>query len=744
MHSSRSATTNPSFASATPLRKRPVDPLRNRLLPALLATGACGLAAAPAAALQLGDIEVQSALGQPLRASIAYALSPNEQLSDYCIFLRPNPAAGVPTVNTARLTVSGGRINITGGAPLMEPIVALGLAVECPYTPKLTRSYTLMLDPVARLEAEPVSPRRAAAPAPAAEPGVETTPRRAEVTRAAEARPAESPAAPSSSIAPSTRYRVRFGDTLSTIVSRIENRPIGLWPAVERVFAANPDAFIDGDMNRLKAGTVLEIPSFDGSAAPALAAVAVPVGAANATVAATDENTSAGADAVQAGESSGAGVEPAVYAGAESAAETSSGAAESIAARIEAEPSASDSVSTERPAVIDARGAVERTVLDTEIPLETPATTDVDGSVAGTPPAAIADPAAAEAETRAARPVAETAAAPPASGTLLYWIFGAAALLAAGLFGYSRRSQRQSPPPLAPANADAAKSSGEKTLEDLPPPGVDYDVDELDAVPSGARLDFDLGAGTGMRRSDDVELMQDFAFSTSRDLGADLDVVLPASADSAGDSTPTDVLPAHRAEKHTILEKEILPTDDDDDEDDDNYDLSMIVDATRQRFADADVTTKDLQAVPLDASEADAGRDDEYTLSNEIDYDILEQDYEDELSATQALNAELLKAGEDLESRLTGDETVEMAAPAAENSIADDEDTGVNEQLTEELATVDGDATRDITNGEIESHRLEDTGATTELTAELPSAVNDDTADLEVESGHFRARKSAG
>ena len=44
---------------------------RYPLLPVLLAGGAAALAAAPAPAVQLGDIEVRSALGQPLRASIA-------------------------------------------------------------------------------------------------------------------------------------------------------------------------------------------------------------------------------------------------------------------------------------------------------------------------------------------------------------------------------------------------------------------------------------------------------------------------------------------------------------------------------------------------------------------------------------------------------------------------------------------------------------------------------------------------
>jgi hypothetical protein len=76
---------------------------RNRnkqILPALVAVGgACGLATTPASALELGEITVDSSLGQPLRASIAYALNPNEQMFDFCIFLKPGMTAnGIPTV----------------------------------------------------------------------------------------------------------------------------------------------------------------------------------------------------------------------------------------------------------------------------------------------------------------------------------------------------------------------------------------------------------------------------------------------------------------------------------------------------------------------------------------------------------------------------------------------------------------------------------------------------------------------
>ena len=59
----------------------------NVALPALV-TAAGGLAISSAAALELGELQVQSSLGQPLRATIAYALSPNEKINDSCVAVR--------------------------------------------------------------------------------------------------------------------------------------------------------------------------------------------------------------------------------------------------------------------------------------------------------------------------------------------------------------------------------------------------------------------------------------------------------------------------------------------------------------------------------------------------------------------------------------------------------------------------------------------------------------------------------
>ena len=144
-----------------------------------------------------------------------------------------------------------------------------------------------------------------------------------------------------------------------------------------------------------------------------------------------------------------------------------------------------------------------------------------------------------------------------------------------------------------------------------------------------------------------------------------------------------------KVEENSILESEVLP-------DDDDYDMSVIVDATKMPDPD-DVTERDLEAVQVENSDETLITGD-YTVSQEVDYKILEQDYEDEFTATQALNIEIQKAAEDLALRLDEDldenQTAEMQLATVhelditaqmkkdedqeELEIADDEDTGIN------------------------------------------------------------------
>ena len=703
-------------ASSRRQRRNKALKAERRLVSALVAGSACALGAVPAQAVQLGDIDVQSSLGQPLRASIAFALSPNEQIGDYCIYLRRTPlGTGLPGLSDAKLTVANGRIHIAGRAPIREPMLDIGLSINCPYTANLTRFYTVMLDPY-----EPSPQQTTPAPAVTVRPEVAAQPAAPSVAqRRTAATPAGVPSArtPQPPVAAKAEYLVKVGDSLSEIASRIEDRPVGLWAAVDLLFAANPHAFIDGDINKLKAGSLLTIPAFDGTTAPQVAEVRDPVSA-------PQESAAANTDAA--------------YPGAtESAAPV--GTAEV------AQPDAAETAPQSTPIEINETPAeVERLITSDPVPAT---------------PTAIADPTIAP-TTEPAEPEAEPGQnVTDGSRTTLYWLAGTGFVLILGLLVFGRRLRSRFTAPPAPVIDDAPAvetAAAEPVAEETE---VDFDIGEQPSTEYAVALDADLSAGTGLSDRGEMEVAQDFGFSAKHEAAGELDMAF--TEDTTIEEKPsTDVLPAQRVEA-TILEKEILPSDEDDD-----YDMSVIVDATKQRFGDGDITAKDLMAVAIAETTGEEG-DDEYTLSREVDYKILEQDYEDELTATQALNAEIEKAAKDLADRLDDDaapiepiddSTVETQAITAETTaieasdvgepeiITDLDDTGVNEELTAEMPTQGSvssaaDATSELPKPDAEECS-DDTAANTEITEKLPAAENDPTAEMDVESGHFRTGQS--
>ena len=79
--------------------------------------------AAPASALELGELKIRSALGQPLRASIAYALNSREELYDFCVYLRPNLAADVVSLHVIHAVLFQLGVNYMQGHYVQEPEV---------------------------------------------------------------------------------------------------------------------------------------------------------------------------------------------------------------------------------------------------------------------------------------------------------------------------------------------------------------------------------------------------------------------------------------------------------------------------------------------------------------------------------------------------------------------------------------------------------------------------------------------
>ncbi len=567
-----------------------------RLLPIVAAGGS--LAAGPANAIELGDVMVQSQLGQPLRASIAFALAPNEELSDNCVLLRRS-ASGLPGIGRATLRVTDGRILVSGQAPLREPMVAMSVVVNCPYTANLSRDYMMFIDP-ATPEATQTSVATPSIPAAAATPASAT----AASPRAA------APVAESRPIGKSTRYQVQRGDSLSIIAQRIENRPVGLWQAVDAIHAANPDAFMDNDPNKLKAGSWLEIPSFDGST-PVLASATVP-----------------------------AAVAPQIspYAGVEE--EVGQTAAYETPVTDSAPPvETPSSVETESPSVLESQ-LVEQSV-DTTSDLRPGDIILDDGTVSAADSIVIPDVELDSPETASSSPnvptaVIDTSSSSSQSPWLLWFAGGGAAIIVALLLFGSRLRRR--PTPLGavgvPAEAPAQDTESIATFVD-----DEYDLDDDSPTAENLALDADMVISAGLDGGTDMEVAEIFDVPGP----TEVDIELPLEPEASAGTMQTDIIPPVRTDEHSILESEILP-------DDDDYDMSVIVDATKMPQPE-DVTERDLQAIEVSAEDDDATTD-SYTINREADFDILEQDYEDELTATQALNQEIARAAAELEARV--------------------------------------------------------------------------------------------
>jgi len=619
------------------------DRATTRALLPLVALGG-GLAVTPAVALELGELTVQSNLGQPLRASIAYALAPNEMLSNVCVAVGGGRSTGgLPGIGPSTISITDSSILIAGESAIREPMLATRVTINCPYTPNLSREYMLFVDPVAVSEARAATTAPVAAPVTltVSEPVARTTPRRARTT------PVDN-----TPIGQSTRYQVKAGETLGEIVGRIENRSMSLWPAVTLVFNGNTDAFIDNDPNMLKAGSWLTIPSFDGS---------VPV------VSPVD----------------GAIYEPPILE------EISDTVVEETATVEEVAPV--DRSSELRPGDV---------VLESDNPYVASASTIV------IPDTQLEGPTTSAESPNVPTAVISTGSRSESTSMIAWFIGGGLAIIGLLVLFGRRVRNRFGSTPLGTAAVASASFEQDDT---------DYVIEDDSPTEENLALDADLVLGTGLSEGTDMDVAQDFGFAAT----TDLDVELPFEPKAA--DSETDIIPPVHDTMESILESEVLPEDDD-------YDMSVIMDATKMPQPD-DVTERDLRAVKVTPNDESLITD-AYTISNEVDFDIIEKDYEDEMSATQALNAEIARAATDL---------------------AQDLDETVSDDVTEEmhLATVtELDSTAQLPAQEdddtietVAKPNPNDTAAVTvnmsadDQTAEMPVANDDETAEMEISGG---------
>ncbi|KZY97739.1 hypothetical protein A3746_08510 [Oleibacter sp. HI0075] len=211
-------------------------------------------------ALGLGEMELDSALNQPLSAEIklidTQGLTSSEikpKLASAADFER----AGIDRyqfLTQMKFSVNGDRILITTRDPVNEPFLNFLVELNWP-AGRVLREYTVLLDPPVFEEGR-VQPLVAV---PAGSVQSQTT------VTAPQSRPEPKPAPKRSNswqtpAAPGT-YKVQPNDTLWEIA--LATRPDASVTPQQMMIAlqdVNPGAFINGNINRLKTHTVLDIP----------------------------------------------------------------------------------------------------------------------------------------------------------------------------------------------------------------------------------------------------------------------------------------------------------------------------------------------------------------------------------------------------------------------------------------------------------------------------------------------------
>lgn len=244
-------------------------------------------------ALGLGDIEVNSALNQPLDAEISLLSVKSDEVSRINVRLADDIAYLTSGVDKTALlnqlvftvTEQDGDVivKVSSREPIKEPFLDFIIEVNWP-SGRLLREYTVLLDPpvfagesapaVTAPQAEPSvttpapASSRASRPAPTTTQGTDadaetqrTLGKAASTADSAGTRPV--PSAGATGAGSSGEYGpIGRAETLGTIAKQI--RPgdqYSLEQVMMALYRANPDAFFDKNINNLRAGAVLRTPT---------------------------------------------------------------------------------------------------------------------------------------------------------------------------------------------------------------------------------------------------------------------------------------------------------------------------------------------------------------------------------------------------------------------------------------------------------------------------------------------------
>lgn len=198
----------------------------------------------PAFGLTFGEATVRSALGERLVVEIPMNALPDTNRDCFSVS-GDGYAPGLYRIE--RLATA---LVIRTSQPVREPLINFTLTASCAGESNLSRTYSLLIDPASRLS---LSNRRISALAtPIARPTQRTT--NTPVANRSNRRPG---------VSQGEIYRVRNGDTLWDIAAALDSNRVNRWRLMDQIVAANPQAFVNGNPDRLVSGAELQLP--DGS-----------------------------------------------------------------------------------------------------------------------------------------------------------------------------------------------------------------------------------------------------------------------------------------------------------------------------------------------------------------------------------------------------------------------------------------------------------------------------------------------
>lgn len=231
----------------------------------------------------LGKLNVNSGLGEPLRAEIELLSLTPDELASLSAVVAPEEAyavQGIPRlsihnnirVEIAKATDGSPILKLYSAQPISDPYLDMLIQVDWS-SGRLLREYTILLDPpeyktaikeavsepssIINKPASSVSAATASSTQQTAESAVATKSKTTKSTT--KSKPIQDLASETS--VETAQVTTQRGDSLAAIARQVKPDGVSLDQMLVGLFEANKQAFVDGNMNRLKVGQILKVPA---------------------------------------------------------------------------------------------------------------------------------------------------------------------------------------------------------------------------------------------------------------------------------------------------------------------------------------------------------------------------------------------------------------------------------------------------------------------------------------------------